>query len=82
MSEGGAIAMTHFVGLDVSMVDTAVCIIDDTGKLVREQKVPTEPNDIVTLLISVGEDYGRVGIEAVFWRGKPFGRRLRLLPDT
>ena len=29
-----------------------------------EQNVPTEPDDIVTLLISVGEDYGRVGIEA------------------
>jgi transposase len=56
--------MTHFVGLDVSVKETAVCIVDDTGKLVREQKVPTEPDDIVTLLISVGEDYGRVGIEA------------------
>ena len=41
--------MTHFVGLDVSVKETAVCIVDDTGKLVREQKVPTEPDDIVTL---------------------------------
>jgi transposase len=56
--------MTHFVGLDVSVKETAVCIVDDTGKLVCEQKVATEPDDIVTLLISVGEDYGRVGIEA------------------
>jgi transposase len=56
--------MTHFVGLDVSVKETAVCIVDDTGKLVCEQKVPTEPDDIVTLLISVGEDYARVGIEA------------------
>jgi hypothetical protein len=54
------------------MKETAVCIIDDSGKLVREQKVPTEPDDIVTLLISVGEDYGRVGIEAVFRRGERF----------
>jgi transposase len=56
--------MTHFVGLDVSMKETAVCIVYGTGKLVCEQKVPTEPDDIVTLLISVGEDYARVGIEA------------------
>ena len=41
--------MTCFVGLDVSVTETAVCIVDDTGKLVREQKVPTEPDDIVTL---------------------------------
>jgi transposase len=57
-------AMTHFVGLDVSVKETVVCIVDDTGKLMGEQNVPTEPDDIVTLLISVGEDYGRVGIEA------------------
>ena len=53
-----------YVGLDVSGKETAVCIVDDTGKLMCEQQVPTEPDDIVTLLISVGEDYGRVGIEA------------------
>jgi Transposase len=56
--------MTCFVGLDVSVKETAVCIVDDTGKLMCEQHVPTEPDDIVTLLISVGDDYGRVGIEA------------------
>jgi transposase len=56
--------MTCFVSLDVSVKETAVCIVDDTGKLMCEQNVPTEPDDIVTLLISVGEDYGRVGIEA------------------
>jgi len=56
--------MTLFVGLDVSVRETAVCIVDDAGKVVREQKVPTEPDDIVRLLASIGEDYGRVGIEA------------------
>src|SRR6516162_3369395 len=54
-------AMTLFVGLDVSVRETAVCIVDDAGKVVREQKVPTEPDDIVRLLASIGEDYGRVG---------------------
>ena len=51
--------MTHFVGLDVSVKETAVCIVDDTGKLMCEQSVPTDPEDIVTPLISVGKDYGR-----------------------
>jgi transposase len=63
-SEEGARAMTHFVGLDVSVKETAVCVVDDAGTLICEQKVPTEPDDIVTLLTSIGEDYGRVGIEA------------------
>src|ERR1700693_2648047 len=56
--------MTLFVGLDVSVKETAVCVVDDTGKVVCEQKVPTEPDDIVRLLASIGEDYGRVVIEA------------------
>ena len=56
--------MTLFVGLDVSVKETAVCVVDDTGKVVCERKVPTEPDDIVRLLASIGEDYGRIGIEA------------------
>ncbi len=56
--------MAHFVGLDVSVKETAVCVVDEAGEVVLEQKVPTEPDDIVTLLSSIGEDYGRVGIEA------------------
>jgi transposase len=62
--EGRSDGMAHFVGLDVSVKETAVCVVDDTGKVVCEQKVPTEPDDIVRLLASIGEDYGRVGIEA------------------
>jgi transposase len=41
-----------------------VCLVDDAGKAVCEHKVPTEPDDIVVLLTSVGEDYVRIGIEA------------------
>ena len=41
-----------------------MCIVDDAGKVMCERKVPTEPDDIVRLLASIGEDYGRVGIEA------------------
>ena len=63
-SEEGAIAMKLFVGLDVSVKETAVCVVDDIGKVVCARKVPTEPDDIVRLLTSIGEDYGRIGIEA------------------
>jgi transposase len=56
--------MAHFVGLAVSVKETAVCVVDEAGKVVLEQKVASEPDDIVTLLTSIGVDYGRVGIEA------------------
>lgn len=56
--------MAHFVGLDVSVQETAVCVVDEAGKVVCEQKVATEPGDLVRLLTSIGGDYGRIGIEA------------------
>src|SRR5271168_2644223 len=57
-------AMAHFVGLDVSVRETSVCVVDDAGKVVCERKVPTEPDDIIVLLTSVGGEYVRIGIEA------------------
>ena len=56
--------MTYFVGLDVSVQETAVCVVDEVGKVVCESKVPTEPDDIAALLATIGSDYVRVGIEA------------------
>ena len=46
--------MTLFVGLDVSVKETAVCIVDDAGKVVCERKVPTEPDDIVGETVGLG----------------------------
>ena len=38
-------SMDHFAGLDVSVKETSVsvCIVDDTGRIVREVKVASEP---------------------------------------
>jgi hypothetical protein len=41
-SEGEA-QPEHFAGLDVSVKETSVCIVDDTGKIVREVKIASEP---------------------------------------
>ena len=50
--------MVHFAGLDVSVK------VDDTGKVILEQKVPTDPADIIAALTSLGVPFGRIGIEA------------------
>jgi hypothetical protein len=42
--------MDHFAGLDVSVKDTSICIVDDTGKIVREVKVASEPAVLVAVL--------------------------------
>ena len=46
--------MAHFVGLDVSVKETSVCVVDNAGKVILEQKVLTEPADIIALLTSLG----------------------------
>ena len=42
--------MDHFAGLDVSVTTTSVCIVDDTGKIVREVKVASEPEALLAVL--------------------------------
>ena len=41
-------SMDHFAGLDVSIKEMSVCIVDDTGKIVREVKVAGEPDALST----------------------------------
>lgn len=56
--------MEHYVGLDVSVRETSVCVVDETGKLLKEAKVPTEPEAIAGLLAKGGFTCKRVGLEA------------------
>ena len=42
--------MDHFAGLDVSVKTTSVCIVDDTGKVIREVKVTSEPEELLAAL--------------------------------
>jgi predicted NBD/HSP70 family sugar kinase len=42
--------MDHFAGLDVSVKETSVCIVDDTGKIIREVKVASEPKALLAVL--------------------------------
>ena len=39
----GKRSMDYFAGLDVSVKDTSVCVVDGTGKIAREVKVASEP---------------------------------------
>ena len=42
--------MDYFAGLDISVKDTSVCIVDGTGKIVREVKVASEPQALLAVL--------------------------------
>ena len=44
--------MDHFAGLDVSVKETSVCVVDETGKIVREVKVASEPEALLQVLMN------------------------------
>jgi transposase len=57
-------SMDHFAGLDVSVKETSVCIVDDTGKIVREVKVASEPEALLAVLTNPAYHFKRIGLEA------------------
>src|SRR5438309_6264501 len=56
--------MDHFVGLDVSVKETSVCIVDDTGRIVKEVKVASEPEALLKVLGNPAYRFKRIGLEA------------------
>ena len=56
--------MDHFAGLDVSVKETSICIVDDTGRIVREVKVASEPEALLKVLGNPAYRFKRVGLEA------------------
>jgi transposase len=57
-------SMDHFAGLDVSVKETSVCIVDDAGRIVREVKVASEPEALLAVLKSPACHFKRIGLEA------------------
>jgi transposase len=56
--------MKHYAGLDVSVKETSVCIVDETGKVCHEMKVMSHPEDLITALKDPAWQLERVGLEA------------------
>jgi transposase len=56
--------MELYVGLDVGLEKTSLCVIDNEGKTVREVKVATEPEAIRSALEGFLDRVSRIGVEA------------------
>lgn len=56
--------MEYFAGIDVSLEQSSVCVLDGRGKIVREAKVASEPEVLVDFLRALGLPLSRVGLEA------------------
>ncbi|KAA3441915.1 IS110 family transposase, partial [Mesorhizobium sp. SARCC-RB16n] len=53
--------MTKYAALDVSMEQTAICVVDENGRKVAEGKVPTDPD--ADWLAGKGGELERIGME-------------------
>lgn len=56
--------MDHCAGLDVSVKETNVCIVDESGKIVREVKVASEPEALLQILSNPAYCLRRIVLEA------------------
>jgi transposase len=56
--------MEYYAGIDVSLECSSVCVVDASGKIVREGKVASEPEALIAWFGSLGFDLVRIGLEA------------------
>jgi len=56
--------MAYFAGIDVSLKDSTICVVDTDGEIVREAKVASEPESLVAFFDTVGFVVSRIGLEA------------------
>jgi hypothetical protein len=54
----------HYVGIDVSLELSSVCVVDGRGKIVKEAKVASEPEALVYFSKKLGFPVNRIGFEA------------------
>jgi hypothetical protein len=56
--------MQHYVGLDVSLKQTAVCVVDQAGKIRGEGMVASEPKAIADFIAANAPQVIRIGFES------------------
>ncbi len=56
--------MDYYAGIDVSLEQSSVCVVDAGGKIIREAKVASEPEALIDWFSSLGIGLARIGLEA------------------
>jgi transposase len=77
--------MDHYAGIDVSLESSSLCVVDATGRVVREAKIASEPEALTAWLKNLGLEIVRIGLEAgplsqwLYAGMKPAGLPVELL---
>src|SRR5256886_16797554 len=56
--------MDYYAGIDVSLKDSSVCVLDAKGKVIREAKVASEPEALIAWFAQLGLAMELIGLEA------------------
>jgi len=56
--------MDYYAGIDVSLESASLCVVDATGRIVREAKVASEPEVLIHWFRALGLAVTRIGLEA------------------
>ncbi len=56
--------MRYFAGLNVSLNETALCVVDEDGTIIRQGKAGSEPAALIVWLADLGVPLDRIGLEA------------------
>lgn len=47
-------AMKYFAGLDVSLEETVICVVDESGRIVKEARASSDPQALIDALGEIG----------------------------
>ena len=56
--------MDVFIGLDVSLASTAICVLGEKGKIVTEARVASAPESLVAYMRQLPHGIAAIGLEA------------------
>ncbi len=51
--------MTYHAGIDVSLEQCSICVVDDRGRVYREAKVASEPGALIAWFASLDVEVSR-----------------------
>ncbi len=56
--------MEHYAGIDVSLEQSSICVVDASGRIVRKAKVASDPEALVSWFRALTQLPVRIGLEA------------------